>query len=163
MRAWARYLLPKPAFCPLLPMITVEKITDLRDLDAAFTIREEVFVHGQHVPAEEEYDAYDRTATTRHYLARVEGQPAGAARWRPTEHGVKLERFAVLADFRNQGVGEALVHQVLADVRAEAPEAAQVYMHAQLRAIPLYERTGFRKVGELFEECAIQHYKMVLG
>ncbi|RZL08444.1 MAG: GNAT family N-acetyltransferase, partial [Hymenobacter sp.] len=29
--------------------------------------------------------------------------------------------------------------------------------------IPLYERTGFQKVGELFEECAIQHYKMVLS
>nr|GFD49624.1 hypothetical protein [Tanacetum cinerariifolium] len=64
-------------------------------------------------------------ATTRHYLARVDGQPAGAARWRPTANGVKLERFAVLDEFRNQGVGEALVKQVLADVRAEAPDAAQ--------------------------------------
>ncbi|MDO7885724.1 GNAT family N-acetyltransferase [Hymenobacter cheonanensis] len=144
-------------------MTTVEKITDLRDLDAAFTIREKVFVGEQKVPADAEYDQYDRAGTTRHYLARVDGQPAGAARWRPTDHGVKLERFAVLPEFRNQGVGEALVHRVLADVRAEAPDAAQVYMHAQLRAIPLYERTGFRKVGEMFEECDIQHYQMVLG
>ena len=144
-------------------MTTVEKITDLRDLDAAFTIREKVFVGEQHVPADAEYDQHDRAGTTRHYLARVAGQPAGAARWRPTDHGVKLERFAVLPEFRNQGVGEALVHRVLADVRVEAPDAAQVYMHAQLRAVPLYERTGFHKVGELFEECDIQHYKMVLG
>jgi predicted GNAT family N-acyltransferase len=117
-------------------MTTVEKVTDLRDLDAAFTIREKVFVGEQNVPADAEYDQHD---------------------------GVKLERFAVLAEFRNRGVGEALVHRVLADVRAEAPDAAQVYMHAQLRAIPLYERTGFRKVGEMFEECDIQHYQMVLG
>jgi predicted GNAT family N-acyltransferase len=144
-------------------MTTVHKITDLRDLDAAFTIREKVFVGEQNVPADAEYDAHDRAATTRHYLAQVDGQPAGAARWRPTENGVKLERFAVLPEFRNQRVGEALVHQVLADVRTEAPDAAQVYMHAQLRAIPLYERTGFHKVGEMFEECDIQHYKMVLG
>lgn len=144
-------------------MTTVEKVTDLRDLDAAFTIREKVFVGEQNVPADAEYDQHDRAGTTRHYLARVDGQPAGAARWRTTENGVKLERFAVLAEFRNRGVGEALVHRVLADVRAEAPDAAQVYMHAQLRAIPLYERTGFRKVGEMFEECDIQHYQMVLG
>jgi predicted GNAT family N-acyltransferase len=144
-------------------MTTAEKITDLRDLDAAFTIREKVFVDEQNVPADAEYDDHDRAGTTRHYLARVDGQPAGAARWRPTEHGVKLERFAVLPEFRNKGVGEALVHRVLIDVRAEAPDAAQVYMHAQLRAIPLYERTGFHKVGDLFEECDIQHYKMVLG
>ena len=144
-------------------MTTVSKTTDLRDLDAAFTIREQVFVQEQRVPVEEEYDAHDRAATTHHYLAWVDGQPAGAARWRPTAAGVKLERFAVLPAFRNQGVGEALVRQVLADVRAEVPDATQVYMHAQVRAIPLYERTGFRKVGELFEECDIQHYKMVLG
>ena len=144
-------------------MTTASKISDIRDLDAAFTIREKVFVEGQGVPADDEYDQHDRQATTRHYLARVDGQPAGAARWRPTDHGVKLERFAVLPAFRGHGVGTALVRQVLADVQAEAPEAAQVYLHAQLRAIPLYERTGFRKVGELFEECDIQHYKMVLG
>ncbi|RZK24518.1 MAG: GNAT family N-acetyltransferase [Hymenobacter sp.] len=143
-------------------MTTVNQISDLRDLDAAFTIREIVFVQGQGVPADDEYDQHDRQATTRHYLARVAGQPAGAARWRPTAHGVKLERFAVLDDFRNHGIGAALVQQVLADVRAEAPEAAQVYLHAQLRAISLYERAGFQKVGDMFEECDIQHYKMVL-
>jgi predicted GNAT family N-acyltransferase len=150
-------------FFSFVAMIIVTKITDLRDLDAAFTIREKVFVGEQNVPADLEYDQNDRLATTRHYLARVDGQPAGAARWRPTDNGVKLERFAVLADFRNQGVGEALVHQVVADVRAEAPDAAQVYLHAQLRAIPLYERTGFQKAGDMFEEADIQHYKMVLG
>jgi predicted GNAT family N-acyltransferase len=144
-------------------MTTASKISDLRDLDAAFTIREKVFVQGQGVPADDEYDQHDRQATTRHYLALVDGQPAGAARWRPTDNGVKLERFAVLDEFRNQGVGQVLVQTVLADVRAEVPDAAQVYLHAQLRAIPLYERTGFQKVGELFEECDIQHYKMVLG
>jgi predicted GNAT family N-acyltransferase len=144
-------------------MTTASKISDLRDLDAAFTIREIVFVQGQGVPADDEYDQHDRQATTRHYLALVDGQPAGAARWRPTDNGVKLERFAVLDEFRNQGVGQVLVQAVLADVRAEVPDAAQVYLHAQLRAIPLYERTGFQKVGELFEECDIQHYKMVLG
>ena len=143
-------------------MTTVQKIADLRDLDAAFTIREKVFVGEQNVPADAEYDAHDRARTTRHYLAQVDGQPAGAARWRPTENAVKLERFAVLPAFRNHGVGEALVHKVLADVRAEAPDADQVYLHAQLRAIPLYERTGFHKVGDMFEECDIQHYKMVL-
>ena len=36
------------------------RITDLRDLDAAFTIRETVFVEGQGVPAELENDEHDR-------------------------------------------------------------------------------------------------------
>ncbi len=142
-------------------MTTAEKITDLRDLDAAFGIRETVFVAEQGVPLDEEYDEHDR-AGARHYLARAaDGQPAGAARWRETDKGIKLERFAVLAHYRNQAVGSALLGAVLRDVRQEFP-AALVYLHAQLRAIPFYERHGFRAVGEMFAECDIQHYKMVL-
>ena len=141
---------------------TAYRVTDLRDLDAAFTIREKVFVEGQGVPPAKEHDEHDRT-DARHYLARTaDGIPAGAARWRETENGVKLERFAVLTDFRNQEIGAALLHAVLADVRAELPDV-EVYLNAQLRAIPFYERHGFQKVGEMFEEANIQHYKMVLG
>ena len=141
--------------------VTASRITDLRDLDAAFTIREKVFVEGQGVPATLENDFHDRT-DARHYLARTEdGTPAGAARWRETENGVKLERFAVLEGFRNQQIGAAILHAVLADVRAELPVAG-VYLNAQLRAVPFYERHGFRKEGERFEEAGIQHFRMVL-
>ena len=140
---------------------TAHRVADLRDLDAAFTIREIVFQQEQGVPATLEHDAHDRR-DARHYLARAaDGTPAGAARWRETDHGVKLERFAVLAGFRNQEIGAALLHAVLADVRADRPNAA-VYLNAQLRAVPFYERHGFRKEGEMFEEANIQHYKMVL-
>ena len=141
-------------------VITAERITDLRDLDDAFTIRETVFVHEQGVPLNDEYDEHDRTDAT-HYLARAaDGTPCGAARWRPTDKGVKLERFAVLADYRNQQVGAALLHRVLEDAHAAYPEAT-LYLHAQLRAIPFYERHGFEKVGEQFTECDIEHYKMI--
>ena len=143
-------------------MIQTSCITDLRDLDAAFTIREQVFVHEQGVPADLEYDQHDRLPSTRHYLARAaDGTPAGAARWRPTRQGVKLERFAVLPDFRNREIGGELLHLVLADVQRDFSETT-VYLNAQLRAVPFYERHGFSKVGEPFEEAGIQHYKMVL-
>ncbi|HEX8656298.1 MAG TPA: GNAT family N-acetyltransferase, partial [Hymenobacter sp.] len=98
----------------------------------------------------------------RHYLARAaDGTPAGAARWRETNQGVKLERFAVLSEFRNQAIGTTLLHAVLADVLAELPDAL-VYLNAQLRAVPFYERHGFHKAGEMFEEANIQHYQMLL-
>lgn len=141
---------------------TALRITDLRDLDAAFTIRYNVFVEGQGVPATLENDLHDRT-DARHYLAcTANGTPAGAARWRETENGVKLERFAVLEGFRNQEVGATILHAVLADVHAELPDA-EVYLNAQLRAVPFYERHGFRKEGDMFEEANIQHFRMVLG
>jgi predicted GNAT family N-acyltransferase len=142
--------------------LTVEKITTKEQLDAAFYIREQVFVVEQEVAAEEEYDEFEDSS--RHFLASLDGQPVGTARWRFTANGVKMERFAVLEEARGQGVGQALVAAVLADIEA-MPEATgkMKYLHAQLHAMPLYAKFGFQQVGEQFEECAILHYKMQLS
>ena len=136
------------------------------ELQQVFAIREAVFVQEQQVPADEEYDEFEQTS--RHFLAywTAEGeppQPCGTARWRTTSKGVKLERFAVLAPFRGKGVGKALVSAVLNDVFSRQPEPIEaVYMHAQVTAMPLYAGFGFQAVGPQFDECGIQHYKMVL-
>ena len=34
------------------------------------------------------------------------------------------------------------------------------YMHAQEQVIPFYEKVGFEKSGNIFEEAGIMHYKM---
>lgn len=129
---------------------------DASELEEVFAIRREVFVVEQAVPEEEEYDEYE--AESHHYLARVNGLPAATARWRFTEHGVKLERFAVRAPYRKAGVGSAVLQRVLSDLPRDAEF---VYLHAQVPAMNLYARQGFEPVGELFYECDIPHYKMV--
>lgn len=136
--------------------IAVHRVCDASELEQVFAIRREVFVVEQAVPEEEEYDEHE--AESHHYLARVNGLPAGTARWRFTEHGIKLERFAVLEPFRKVGVGSAVLRQVLEDLPADAEF---VYLHAQVPAMNLYTRQGFQAMGELFYECAIPHYKMV--
>ncbi|GAB3717404.1 GNAT family N-acetyltransferase [Spirosoma lituiforme] len=142
-------------------MINVLPISNSADLESAFAIRREVFVEEQHVDAREEYDEFEESST--HFLARADGTPCGTARWRRTSNGVKLERFAVLADFRGMGVGKALVKTVLDDVFGQQPEPIErIYLHAQVTAMPLYAGFGFIPVGPLFEEAGIQHYKMVL-
>lgn len=141
--------------------IVVTKVLTKEQLDTIFKIREEVFVIEQEVDPSEEYDEFEDTSV--HFLAKVDDTPAGTARWRFTEKGIKLERFAVIKAFRNRGVGQSLVKAVLDDV-AKHPESKnkKLYMHAQLSAIPLYAKFGFDKVGGMFEECNIQHYKMEL-
>jgi predicted GNAT family N-acyltransferase len=138
-------------------MISVAKIENSNELEAAFAVRENVFVEEQHVPREEEYDAFEDTA--QHYLATWEGVPCGAARWRTTEKGVKLERFAVLKEYRNKAVGSEILIRVLEDVRAAHPDK-KIYLHAQVTALPFYRRHGFVAEGEMFSECDIDHYKM---
>jgi predicted GNAT family N-acyltransferase len=142
-------------------MIRVTRATTSDDLQTVFAIRRTVFVDEQQVAEEEEYDEFEESS--RHFLARLGSTPCGTARWRTTENGVKLERFAVLPDFRSQGVGSALVEAVLADVAVQPETAGKTrYLHAQVTAIPLYAKFGFKAVGELFYECEIAHYKMLL-
>lgn len=135
--------------------IQVNKITDSNTLEKVFAIRREVFVVEQNCPPELEWEFEDES---NHFLATVDGEPAGACRWRKTDKGYKLERFAVLSKFRGKGVGQELVRSVLADLPADAD---YVYMHAQIQAVPLYEKFNFEKVGPEFEEAGIRHYKMI--
>lgn len=135
--------------------ILVIKAIDQDHLEKVFAIRREVFVIEQECPPELEWE-YEEESN--HFLAMVNQVPAGACRWRQTEKGYKLERFAVLKEFRGLGVGQMLVKTVLEDLPADLD---YVYLHAQLSAIGLYEKFGFEKVGPQFEEAGIQHFKMV--
>ncbi len=136
--------------------IEVNKVTDPEVLQKVFAIRREVFVDEQNCPPELEWEYEDESV---HFLAIVDEEPAGAARWRKTTNGYKLERFAVLKEFRGLGVAQALVKTVLADLPADAD---YVYLHAQIPVVSLYEKFLFEKLGEEFEEAGIRHYKMVL-
>jgi len=139
-------------------MITVKKITKAEQKVQAFEIRRRVFVIEQEVDPSEEYDEDDDKCT--HFIAYVDEVPAGTARWRFKDKGIiKLERFAVEKAYRGMGVGAALVKAVLADL----PLADKVMMHAQLHAVPFYEKLGFVTYGPQFDECGIMHYAMKLG
>lgn len=140
-------------------MIHVKKIDTPQELKEAFKIREEVFVVEQKVPKEEEYDEFEHIC--QHFLALNENKAAlGTSRWRKTNKGVKLERFAVLASARGKGVGSALVQAVLDDISQSDAADATCYLHAQIDAMPLYAKFGFKKKGEPFDECGIMHYVM---
>ena len=135
--------------------IQVKKISNQADLEKAFAIRTEVFVDEQGCPPELERENEE---VSNHFLATVNGEPVAASRWRQTDKGIKLERFAVLKPYRGLGIGRQLVKAVLADLPAEV---TYVYLHAQTPAVPLYLKCGFEIVGDEFEEAGIKHFKMV--
>ena len=130
---------------------------DKKHMDAAFAIRQKVFVEEQMVDKREEYDEFEVSSI--HYLAFVNDRPVGTARWRITGDGIKLERFAVLKEFRNAKAGRSILMKVLEDVR---PLGKKIYLNAQVTAMNFYRREGFVAEGELFVEANIDHYKMVL-
>jgi predicted GNAT family N-acyltransferase len=123
----------------------------------AFEIRRKVFVEEQKVSREEEYDQYEDSSI--HYLVYNDDIPVGTARWRKTVDGIKLERFAVLPEYRNSGAGTAILDKVLGDVLLLKEK---IYLHAQITAINFYLKAGFVTEGDEFVEANIRHYKMEL-
>ncbi len=141
--------------------MTKKIIIDTPEYAQARHIRHVVFVVEQGVSAEEEYDEFDAIATQFIALDDTTHEYCGTARWRFTDKGVKLERFAVLPTHRNKGVGKHLVAAVLTDI-ASHPDAVgkTYYLHAQESAIGLYRKFDFETVGAPFYEAGIKHMKM---
>ena len=137
-------------------MIQIFEIQSPQDLEKAFEIRRIVFVIGQNCAPDEEYDEFEPTC--RHFLAKYQGIQAGTCRIRQTEYGIKLERFAVLEQFRGHHIGAALVENCLQIIQGSEKK---IYLHAQEHALGFYEKFGFTAVGERFFEANIPHFKMI--
>ena len=129
----------------------IEHATGLAELRA---VRETVFVHEQRVPLEEEWDALDPLC--RHVIARDEaGSPIGTGRLTPER---RIGRMAVLAGWRGQGIGDAMLDALIAEARKLGWPA--VSLNAQVSAEAFYARQGFIPEGGRFMEAGIEHQSM---
>ena len=121
----------------------------------SFSIRQKVFVVEQKCPPEIEYENEEICI---HYLAKYDNKYVATARYRHTTEGIKLERFAVIKEYRRLGIASIILNKILNDVFAFGKK---IYLHSQVQAMTLYRNAGFEAVGDMFEEAGIQHYKMV--
>lgn len=122
--------------------------------DSAF-VRRAVFIEEQQVPEELEWDGLDEEAF--HLLARdAAGHPVGSARMLADGH---IGRMAVLRNHRGRGIGTALLRRMIDEGAHRGLQ--QVWLDAQLHAIPFYERLGFAAEGEPFMDAGIAHRRMV--
>lgn len=125
-----------------------------RDEAALKTIRYDVFVVEQRVPAELEWDGLDPDCL--HALAEsAAGEAIGCGRLLPDGH---IGRMAVRIAWRGRGVGAALLARLVEAARARGD--THVVLNAQQHAIPFYARFGFAPVDEPFEEAGIPHQAM---
>lgn len=136
---------------------TVRAAASTTDRAQAFAVRRRVFIEEQGVDAALEQDDHD--ASSEHVIALADERVVGAARYRRTERGVKLERVAVLPALRGQRVGSALVLHVIAQLAAQD----DLYVHAQQAALGFWERMGFVAEGPTFHEAGIPHRLMRLA
>jgi YbgC/YbaW family acyl-CoA thioester hydrolase len=141
------------------PMLDV-RIASWHELEsAARSIRNDVFIGEQQIPAEMEWDDADADAVHAVAFNRL-GRALGTGRMLEHVPGVaKVGRMAVAASSRHGGVGRAVLDALLQAARARGDREA--VLHAQISAAPFYERAGFVRRGPEFDEAGIAHVEML--
>ncbi len=114
-------------------------------------VRRQVFIVEQKIPESEEWDDADENSS--HVLAFSEKRDVvGTGRIEPTG---KIARLAVLAEYRGQGVGSAMLIRLVEKARQRG--FSQTYLHAQTHALNFYKKFGFVSDDEIFSESGIPH------
>jgi len=81
------------------------------------------------------------------HIILKDGQPVGRILTNESERTITLVDIALLPEHRNEGIGGQLLDDLLKRT-AEAKKTVTLHVQKANRARNLYERLGFRKVGE---------------
>lgn len=136
-------------------MIEIRRADWNRDREILSEIRRRVFIEEQGVPQDLEWDGEDEAAS--HWLALRDEQPVGTARMLHDGH---IGRMAVLMRGRRQGVGTALLREIIAS--AQRDRRRELFLHAQTHALGFYQRLGFVAEGPEFLDANMPHRTMRL-
>lgn len=134
-------------------MFELRKVNLNQDLEKVLQIRKKVFVEEQGVPIALENDQKKAT----YFLLETNQIPVATGRYRKTEKGFKIERMAVLPEFRNKGFGSKILHAILNDLENTKEK---IYLNAQIKAVDFYLQHDFKISGEKFIEAEIVHFPM---
>ncbi len=118
-------------------------------------IRREVFIEEQQMAESDEWDGEDTCCV--HVIARLNRDPVGTGRLNPAG---KIGRIAVFSGLRGRGIGTLILRRLLDEARRLG--IREPFLHAQVQAVPFYEKLGFASEGVVFDEAGIPHVRMSL-
>ncbi|MFM7802503.1 MAG: YbgC/FadM family acyl-CoA thioesterase [Limnohabitans sp.] len=124
----------------------------------AGALRTEVFVEEQGVSQSLEWDEKDPLSLHAVLRNRM-GLPVATGRLLPAEMGVsKIGRMAVKRTLRGLRLGDHVLNGLLDAARKRGDN--DVVLHAQCTAEHFYQRQGFVRRGEVFQEADMDHIEM---
>jgi len=142
------------------PTLAWEKWTDL-DRDSLYQLlqlRQRVLVVEQRSPYDD-LDGHDEQAE--HLLAWDSTAIVGCLRTHaPQETTASFGRLVVAPSHRRQGLARRMVKEALEYIY-ENYRGKSIEIEAQKYLTPFYSEFGFRTVGTPFDDCGVEHVKMV--
>ncbi|MGJ3246277.1 MAG: GNAT family N-acetyltransferase [Elainellaceae cyanobacterium] len=140
-------------------LLTIQTVTYSEARSDIQTVRCTVFQREQRVDPALEFDGEDDAST--HLVAYLDGHPIGTTRIRYlSDRLAKIERVAVLSNYRGQGIGRQMMDHAFDHLRARG--IPEVKINAQAHAKEFYSKLGFSQRGDEFDEAGIAHVEMRL-
>lgn len=119
-----------------------------------YDVRKRVFVEEQGF--QNEFDETDKTAI--HITMYEDGAIVGCARCIKEEHSYRIGRVALLPAYRKKGYGKSLLQYAEGVITDHG--GACIYLDAQCRVIPFYEKNGYQVCGEEHLDEGVAHKEM---
>ena len=134
------------------------KINSPEDLNISYKIRKKVFCEEQKISEKIEFDNLDHLCE--HFLIHKDKGYIATARVRPKNKKVfKIERVAVLPEFRRLKVGSLLINEIV-ELYLNNKKNNSIILHSQVAVEEFYKSLNFISYGDQFYEDGIPHIAM---
>jgi len=137
-----------------------KKVKSKSEMEISFRIRNLVFCEEQKISKEIEFDNLDHLCE--HFLVYKEETPIATGRVRLKDNNLyKIERVAVLSNYRRSKVGSLLISEIIKIY--SGLKDTKIILHSQLAVQKFYKNLNFSPYGEQFLEDGIPHIAMVFN
>src|SRR5699024_1257872 len=137
-------------------MVNIKVVDTEDEMQAAYRVRNLVFVEEQNVPLELEVDEHENDAI--HFVCYDNETIIGASRLRFMDDYGKLERICVLKEHRGKSFGKKIIEQM--EVEIVNNKYKKALLNAQTHAKQFYENLGYTVISEEFMDAGIPHVTM---
>ena len=135
-----------------------KKVSSKEEMDKSYAIRTKVFCEEQKISKEIEFDNLDHLCG--HFLIFDYKKAIATARVRQKEKNfLKIERVAVLLDFRRLKVGSILIKNII-NYYMKIDDKNSIILHSQVNVAGFYKSLNFISYGNNFFEDGIPHIAM---
>ena len=137
---------------------TFKKVNSKEDMEKSYAIRTKVFCEEQKISKEIEFDNLDHLCS--HFLIFNDKKVIATARVRKKEKKIlKIERVAVLLEFRRLKVGTILIKNIIKNcMKMDGNQS--IILHSQVAVADFYKSLNFISYGNDFFEDGIPHIAM---
>ena len=122
-------------------------------------IRKVVFTDELNIPESYLFDKYDKTCDQ--FLIKNGEITVGALRLRKENNAIKLERMAILSEYRKMSFGIKAIYEVKKYCITKSE--SKIFLDSIYDIRDFYKKCGFVEIGGIFERVGLPHIKMEMS